>query len=161
MQMGYSNAQQGAYYYYNNTFVGFGYHFYLFSGNTGLITSKNNIFLGGTNNNTFFIAQNSNIYVNSIVAGTNIYWRGGNGWNLGHPSARYYTLPVWQTASGTDAGSVTGEPTLSGSYTPQVGSSAIGIGSNLTGLCSTIPALCKDKAGLARPPSGPWDAGAY
>lgn len=70
----------------------------------------------------------------------------------------YNTLAAWQ-ASGFDANGSGGNPLLSGSYIPMVGSAAIGLGTNLTSLA--ITALNSDKNGNARPGSGPWTAGAF
>lgn len=45
---------------------------------------------------------------------------------------------------------------------PSSGSAVIGAGTNLTSLCSgVLTALCLDAAGVARPSSGAWDAGAF
>lgn len=64
----------------------------------------------------------------------------------------------WQ-GLGHDANGTIGNPNLSGSYTLQTGSAAIGAGANLTSL--GIAALDSDAAGRARPSSAAWDAGAY
>jgi hypothetical protein len=91
---------------------------------------------GGSNNNAF-------------QSGANFIYN--NGW---------ISYASWQTnAGGIDAGSTTGNPYLSGSFTLQGLSSAVGLGANLTPL--GITALDSDKAGAPRPPTGAWDAGAY
>ncbi|MGA9529601.1 MAG: choice-of-anchor Q domain-containing protein [Terriglobales bacterium] len=64
----------------------------------------------------------------------------------------------WQS-SGFDAASTTSNPQLSGTYTLQTGSAAIGLGTNLTSL--DINPLDLDKSGAPRPATGNWDSGAY
>jgi hypothetical protein len=76
------------------------------------------------------------------------------------------SLAAWQSASGQDGHSVAGDPKLNSASNPpwQLSddtSAAWGDGVNLTSLCSAIPQLCTDKNGTPRPPSGPWDMGAY
>jgi hypothetical protein len=165
----------GPYYYYNNTFINFGYHFYIFGMNVAQpLTYENNIFVGGSGDLTYYIAQNQNIAFNTIIPDYNLYWGPagypqGNGWNIGTGPTRASTFAAWQvlnggtcpSGGGYDCHGLFSDPKLSGSYTLQAGSPAIQSGTNLTSLCSTIPALCYDKAGNARPSTGAWDIGAY
>ncbi len=83
------------------------------------------------------------------------------------PNYYYYSpsdgIPNWQ-GLGYDSHSVSGNPNLSSTDQLGSGSSAIGAGTNLTSLCnsdSNLAPLCLDKAGMSRPASGAWDAGAY
>ena len=70
------------------------------------------------------------------------------------------TLSQWQSTNGSrDLQSVITSPNLNGSSIPQAPSSAIGLGANLTSL--GMSSLNADKASVARPGSGAWDAGAY
>lgn len=121
-------------------------------------------------NNIFYIAQNAigttdttccasvassdyNLY-NTINAD------GAFGYN-----GNFLTLAQWQ-GYGFDLHAQTGAPNLSGTYTLQAGSAAIGHAANLYSTCNGQPvpglgALCYDKAGAARPTSAAWDIGAY
>ena len=91
-----------------------------------------------------------------------------------HAASAYYTLAAWQAcASGCqnvsgapDLHGSTRNPLLNASSSPPYqllnsGSSAWQKGPNLTSTCATIPALCFDALGVARPPTGPWDIGAF
>jgi len=73
------------------------------------------------------------------------------------PENAFTTLADWQ-GQGFDKNSSSGNPSLA-NYMPQSGSAAIGIGANLTALA--ITALDSDMAGVVRPTSGAWAAGAY
>lgn len=77
--------------------------------------------------------------------------------------AWYSTLAAWRTRCACDANAVynasASYPNLAATGIPNVGSPVIGVGVNLTSL--GIAALNSDKAGVARPSSGAWDAGAY
>ena len=70
----------------------------------------------------------------------------------------YKSFTQWQSL-GYDSNGLTGNPNLSGTFTLQSGSAAIGKATNLTSL--GIPALNLDMAGVARPSTGAWDAGAF
>jgi len=75
------------------------------------------------------------------------------------------TWTAWR-AKGWDANGSNADPKLNPNATLQFGSAAIGLGKNLYSICSGQPnpglgALCYDKAGVARPAIGSWDAGAY
>ncbi len=74
-------------------------------------------------------------------------------------SGTYYSSWANWQSSGRDANGRNTNPTLSGTYTPQAGSPAIGGAADLTGL--SITALNSDKAGVARPSGAAWDIGAY
>jgi hypothetical protein len=84
-------------------------------------------------------------------------------WGSSHT---YNTLTAWQGCSetdcpsgGPDLHSNVSNPNLSTSYQLQAGSGAIGLGANLSSLA--VSQLDFDFAGLSRPSSGAWDAGAY
>jgi len=85
------------------------------------------------------------------------YGIGSVGWN--YQSGAYSRLSAWQTACSCDAGASVGAPMLDTNYKPQAGSPAIGLGANLTSL--GISTLNFDMAGVTRPSTGAWDAGAY
>ena len=145
---------------YNNTIVG--------QGNSGGIAVE----LNGT----------SNIFKNNIISGkqfgmvsyeaspavtfSSITQSDNNVWyNLAPGSefsfndgGTYYSYSAW-TGLGYDTNSLSTNPNLSGTYTLQSGSSAIGAGANLTTL--GITSLDSDYGGAARPPSGAWTIGAY
>jgi hypothetical protein len=142
---------------YNNTFVGGGST----AGNclytdseTGFIV-KNNIFMNCT-------GSGSEVWLNSatLAAGgldNNVY--GSLNWRIN--SSYYSSLASWQSATGQDANAqaTTGSLNLDGNYVPTSNSIAVGAGANLTNV--GITALDSDKAGVARPATGAWDAGAY
>lgn len=148
---------------YNNTFVG---------STTGGCCSNTAITTQTTTGNPPVLTLENNIY-DTMAQGVDISEGGtiatsnyNDYYNLPSAAVRnsagQYSLTVWQGNSGMDANSVSGSPNLSGTYTLQSGSAAIGLGTNLTGL--GITALDSDKAGVARPPSGSsqlWSAGAY
>ena len=91
---------------------------------------------------------------------------GGSDYNVFYPNSLQFIynggwigFTDWKTnASGIDSHSTETDPKLNSNFTLQAGSSAIGLGVNLTGL--GITALNSDKAGVGRPSSGAWDAGA-
>lgn len=93
----------------------------------------------------------------------NVSQAGASQWAANQNNGHFYSYATWQGAGyGYDAHSLTADPLLLGSYTPNVGSPAIHAGTNLTSLCSgNLTALCTDKAGASRPASGAWDIGAY
>jgi hypothetical protein len=74
------------------------------------------------------------------------------------PEHDYMALSDWQ-AQGFDSTSTNANPNLTPAYVPNPGSAVIGLAANLTSL--GIAALNFDKAGTARPSSGPWNSGAY
>jgi hypothetical protein len=83
----------------------------------------------------------------------NYNWSSGLIWTQPHATNNF---------PGYDTHGSNGDPKLDSNYKPQSGSAAIGLGQNLTNLCSgALTPLCFDKAGVARPSSGAWDAGAY
>jgi hypothetical protein len=149
-------------YVFNNTVIGgttsgkgiSGNNCGYFTSNTNL-TVENNIFTNCStllwNSGSTFTTLDYNVY-QATGALTNA-WRSG--------SSYYNTLASWQGASGGDAHSqaTTGSLDLSAGYVPQTGSLAIGTATNLTSL--DISALDSDKAGVVRPATGSWDAGAY
>ena len=98
------------------------------------------------------------LYADSTLTTTNNndYYGIVQGWKYNNIG---YTFPLWKSACGCDANSITTSPLLNASYVPQSGSPVIGLGTNLTSL--NIAALNSDAAGNARPSSGAWTAGAY
>jgi hypothetical protein len=97
-----------------------------------------------------FAVLNNNIYQDASL---NSIWRTGSNF--------YSTLAAWRTASGGDANAqaTTGSLNLDANYKPLSNSITVGAGANLTSV--GITALNSDKAGVARPSTGAWDAGAY
>jgi hypothetical protein len=93
----------------------------------------------------------------------NDWYQFNNGTVQDDNNSNFYTLAQWQTFSSLDAHSIASNPNLNNTtYHPNSGSPAIGLGQNLTSLCTgVLVALCTDKAGVARPASGNWDAGAF
>jgi|SRR5579859_706727 len=91
----------------------------------------------------------------------NVAQAGSNQWAANQNNGHQYSYATWQGAGyGYDAHGSTGDPQLNSSYQISgTSSSAYQKGTNLTNLGLT--ALDTDKAGIARPVSGPWDAGAY
>lgn len=77
------------------------------------------------------------------------------------------SFSAWKTATGGDGSGLQNNTSkLNSDGTPQSGSPVIGLGANLFSTCNGQPnpglgALCLDKAGVMRPSSGAWDAGAF
>ncbi|MCC6586644.1 MAG: hypothetical protein IT168_07995 [Bryobacterales bacterium] len=93
---------------------------------------------------------NNNVYQASTLTGV---WRIGN--------VYYSSLAAWSAAAGGDstARAVTDELNLDSSYRPLATSVAVGAGLNLTNYADA--SLNSDLAGVLRPASSAWDAGAY
>jgi len=162
----------------NNTFLGgdetFGGNIdFQAYGVTG-ITFENNVVTGG--NTLVLIAPDgssqSTITSLNNNAYENIVTDGGSGAAFYLGSIGYTTLAAWQAATGNESKSFFDTISilnLNPNGTLQSGSPAIALGLNLTGL--GITALDSDKPatvgvggsddGSLRPPSGPWDSGAY
>ena len=68
-------------------------------------------------------------------------------------------LSEWQSQTGFDAHSSTGNVKWNASFRIQAGSAAIGRGENLTSFGFAV--LNVDLAGVARPATGAWDSGAF
>jgi len=150
---------------YNNTLIGSSGNAnsaVTMDGGMASLTVKNNIFLNvGFGFSDYrstladlladITASNNNIWLTSSAGAP------GMGYNAGG-SGSYISFAAWQS-DGYDASSSNSNPNLTTSYMLPPGSSAIGLGANLTSL--NIPVLDSDKAGIARPISGAWDAGAY
>jgi hypothetical protein len=146
---------------YNNTFIGVG--------------------PGGCCNNTAIISETegstgtpaltiyNNIYstlaqgLDTSSGGTIVATDYNDYYNLGNGAVRTpgatYSLSAWQSSSGSDTHSTSGNSNLGPGGTLQSGSAAIGAGTNLTPV--GITALDSDRAGVLRPSSGSWDMGAY
>ena len=146
--------------YYNNTFVSLAnysdinnaIHFELGS----LLTIENNVFF-----NTFGAVASGGGTITASdyndVNGTSTYVQGTG-------CGSTCSLSAWKAFSGKDTHSVTGNPLLnSGSAPPweltNATSAAWLTGVNLSSL--NIAALARNRAGVVRPSSGPWDIGAY
>jgi hypothetical protein len=152
----------GGYKVYNNTVVGNNSNDFGITFGTSAATNvnaaaviENNIFTGvGVG-----IHDYSTLTADVSMSNRNV-WRtlGGGAPQMATNDGTYVSYASWQ-GNGFDANSSTGNPSLDSSYHPQSGSSAIGLGANLTSL--NIPELNWDKAGIARPATGVWDAGAY
>jgi len=143
---------------YNNTCVGVGsmYGIYI----TGAIRSTSNVRNNVMVNWGALFSTQDGAALPSVMNYNNWYEPGGNGvWDIN--SSDYTSLSAWNTATGLDANSAISNPLLA-SGVPGSGSPAIGLGANLTNLCTgNLVPLCSDKAGVARPSTGAWDAGAY
>ncbi len=115
-----------------------------------IFTNLSSVILSGPNNfNQISTSDHDDFYQDSSIAVANV---------SAGPGVFYNTLASWQ-ALGFDANISAGDPKLDASYKLQTGSAAIGLGTNLTSL-GIIP-LDSDKAGVLRPSTGTWDAGAY
>ena len=146
---------------YNNTFVGPGtstQDVVMVLQTATNVTFENNIFDNYGNAVGCYELCSSNV----TTANYNLYYNmKGTTWfssNISGGGGPDLTYSQWQ-ADGYDSHGVTGNPNLTSTYTLQSGSAAIGAATNLTSL--GITALDSDKAGVARPSSGAWDAGAY
>jgi hypothetical protein len=123
----------------------------LFEGSTALV--KNNVLYNCYSGIGYYSANPSltldyNLYSGNSDVGYYIY-----------SATDFATLSAWRSATGQESHSQTGSSNLDSTGHPQSGSAAIGVGANLTSL--GIAALNTDRAGVARPASGAWDAGAY
>jgi len=149
-------AKVGTSYIFNNTIDSFASTCH----DTGIVYED-----GSTNgtieNNLVLNSPNDGIYSTATTSVTAINYNdyfGSVAWTYNGSS--YSTLASWQ-ATGFDANSITTNPNITAGFALTAGSPAIGLGANLTSLCSTESQICADKAGIARPASGAWDAGAY
>lgn len=114
-------------------------------------------------------AANGTVAADFTTIGHNIYYNFSNSLGNGTSMITGYTTLAAAQAAGFEAGGSTGNPNFncveqfnsppSSCYQLQSGSAAIGSGANLTSL--GITALDADLAGVARPTSGNWAAGAY
>lgn len=108
---------------------------------------------------------NNNAYARTATCSGN----GCYNWGSHSPTISATTLAAWQTASSGDANAVenTTGLGLGSNYKPSSTSSLVyQAGQNLYSICNGQPvpglgALCYDAAGVARPSTGAWDAGAY
>lgn len=116
---------------------------------------------GWTVSNNVFQGQNVYVWLEgaAISGDGNVYYGSGNSVPWKYHTTDVSSIATWRTDTGADGASVTTDPLLNTNGTLQSGSPAIGLGANLTSL--GITALDSDKAGIARPGSGAWDAGAY
>jgi hypothetical protein len=142
---------------YNNTVLGTNGSSFGVKSNTAVsVVLRNNIFTNLSaaiitdQSSTSMIQSNNNeFYGNTNAVCTNVVSSGNC----------YATLANWQSVSGQDMNSSTANPLLSSLMNLLTSSPAISLGTNLTNL--GIAPLDSDKAGTARPSSGPWAAGAY
>jgi hypothetical protein len=139
----------------NNTFI-------QYNGGTGLCLRLNNQSNIKLLNNVFqgcgYAPQFGGSTLTNPTVDYNIYYNTAGGWQ--YPGSNGFVgFSSWQ-AYGLDTYGRDGvDPKLDLTYHLQTGSSAIGNGSNLTSL--GIAELNADKFGIVRPPSAPWDIGAY
>jgi hypothetical protein len=91
------------------------------------------------------------------IADHHDYFNGNLEWNW--QGSGESPLSSWRASCSCDPNSITTDPALSGSYTLQAGSPAIGLGANLTSL--GIVALNSDLSGIPRSASASWDIGAF
>ena len=165
----------GPYYLYNNTFVN-NAMMVEFGGDSQAVTIENNLATSGSQPNANFYAKayGSNTLMSILTAADYNSFYGGRGYSFGG-AGQYYCWPQsggtpsrcgtaydgpWVN-TGFETHSVSANPQINSNYTLANGSSDIRAGTNLTSLCSTLRPLCYDAAGNARPPTGPWDIGAY
>lgn len=137
-------------------------HGLIYENNSATLTAYGNIFnlLPGGAEQFHGISGGS-----TVAASDYNNFNGSLSW-VGVTGTSYSTLATWQSGSGFDANSITGDPLLSSSFQLQTGSAAILAAESLIGLCrrGSVPglgALCNDKNGNPRPASGNWDQGAY
>lgn len=142
---------------YNNTMSNGGF---TCTGGCTNMTFKNNIFIKqGTCSGSLW---NMNSGASVTAMDSNVYETITSSCQISYSGTSYSSLAAWQSAAGFDTNSVNGslsQINLSADWHLQAGSIATSAGANLTSL--GITALNSDKAGLARPASGPWDIGAY
>ena len=103
-----------------------------------------------------------------MIADYNMYAAsGGNAFQCKNTTYSFSQFSRWQSCIGGDSHSrTTANALVSSNGTPQSNSPALGAGTNLTGVCSGQPnpglgALCANIAGVPRPASGAWNAGAF
>ena len=168
----------GPFFTYNNTLVNYSIPLYPAGEYAAGITSENNLFSEGTVSTNYFYDKDSGSNSLTTVITVSDYnsFFGGRGYSFNSLATNGYWCwpqsggPVsgcgalgsgpW-TNSGFDTHSISANPLLDANYHLQAGSPDIQAGANLTSLCSTIAPLCYDAAGVARPPTGAWDIGAY
>jgi hypothetical protein len=123
---------------------------------TGSVTMQNNVMV---NCGTFVIAASGSLAASGL--NNNVYASASGGLLWKYGANFYSTLAGWRGATGQDASAVytSGSAGLDSTFHPLTGSIVIGARTNLMSL--GITALNSDKAGVARPASGAWDAGAY
>lgn len=160
----------------NNTMYGYGAEGCKNNGATGFTTQADNLLI---KNNIFADQYWTAVLkpgVTIIPDGLdyNVYGNTGADCGQGYTFsiagvADTNSLATWQShlpaGSGQDAHARQGIKSalnLDSKGSPQTGSLAVGAGTNLTSLCTgTLAALCMDIRGVARPSTGPWDAGAF
>lgn len=140
---------------YNNTVVGIGGDVCLWERGDASVKMENNVLSAcGTDmeysTGTTFTTLDFNTYQASSLTSR---------WQIG--ASFFSSLSAWRTACSCDASgqATTGSLGFNASFVPQAGSVLLGAATNLTSL--GITALNSDKAGVARPSSAAWDAGAY
>jgi hypothetical protein len=147
----------------NNTLIRPGGSMTVVSGVTANVIYKNNIVrCTGTNCAAIEIRPNT---PNVVTSDHNDGFQIGSGsWSVynSENSGKFLTLPAWQALGANHDNSpftITSDPKLTAPFQLNSGSPAIGMGTNLTSL--GIAALNRDAAGVTRPSSGNWDAGAF
>jgi hypothetical protein len=87
----------------------------------------------------------------------------GNAFLCGSRFESFGSFGAWRSCIGADShSSEAASMALNSDGSPQAGSPAIGAGANLTNLCTgALAPLCANIDGVARPATGPWNAGAF
>ncbi len=131
----------------------------MISGLNGSVVENNILEYGGTTMGGYDSPATS-VLSNSDY--NDWYMINGGGANTRFGLGGFQNLATWQSNTGYDMHSITGNPLLNSNYMLSSGSPAIGSGVNLASLAQSlgIP-LATDKAGGARPSTGAWDMGAY
>jgi hypothetical protein len=145
----------------NNTLIRPSGSMTVISGVTANVFYKNNILkCTGTDCVAIEIRPNTPDVVTSDFSGG--FQIGSSNWTVYNSagSGKMLSLPSWQArGSNHDNNSITSNPDLTSTFQLNSGSPAIGEGENLTSL--GIAVLNRDAAGVSRPASGNWDAGAF
>lgn len=141
----------GTKYIHNNTVIGLGTSS---SGGIGLVMYDGASTTASVKNNLF-----KNLYVCVADSSSDVWDTDYNQYysygNIGYNGAMKATLSLWQALFGGDLHSILTNPLLNADYTIPLGSPSSTAGANLSSFFTT------DKAGNARPASGPWSIGCY
>lgn len=132
-------------------------------------SSKGNLFKNNAEQGCGYFMMWNSYGVNTLATDVdhNAYanGQGYNAFNYTDKGIDTSSFATWQSQCGCDSHAVYNGSSLNlnaSTYVPNSGSPVIGVGANLTSMCTgDLAPLCTDKAGVARPASGVWDAGAY
>ncbi len=142
---------------YNNTFIGGPNDVCMGISNAQNAAFKNNVVSGC--NQLIYIASGGATFVPGGL-NDNVYANCSSGNCFAFPGGYTSSFSAWQSYTGQDQNShYVANAGLSSGGIPQSGSTAIAAGANLSYL--GISLLDADIAGVVRPSSGSWDAGAY